>query len=356
MPNFIMPEFEISRQTEDDWRRAIAKEIRRGKTLPLISNAVCNDLVFGSNKALVEGLAASIRYPLPDKDNLIQMTQFDRVMYKAGNPKATAAHWYVKNKYLAFLERALYEVADGDLLNQLRADPELETLTLSEKASRLECPRLDPANPLVRLAQFPLPIYLTTSYHAFLETALEREDKKPRSEISRWNVQLESIPEVLKTRSLIAPERVYEPTPDEPLVYHLHGMDTYPESLVLTEDDHLDFMAAILRNKEVIPLRVRQALADSSLILLGYDLRGLDFKVIFRSLIKTSNTHLRPKSVAIQLSPADQNEKDYLENHLRQEAEFEVCWETTPAFVEELWSLWSNPGNLAVPADAGVVQ
>ena len=356
MPNFNIPGFEISRQAEEDWRQAIVKEIRRHKTLPLISNAVCNDLVFGSHKDLVEGLAASIGYPLADKDNLIQMTQFQRVMYKAANPRTTTAYRYVKDTYLTFPEAALFQIANEDLLDQLRADVRLDTMTLSEKASRLECPMPDSANPLVRLAQFPLPIYLTTSYHTLLEAALEKEDKTPRPEICRWNMQLESIPQVLKGQSLIAPEKPYEPTPDEPLVYHLHGVDAYPQSLVLTEDDHLDFMAAILRDKDVIPLRVRQALADSSLILLGYDLRGLDFKVIFRSLIKTDSTRLRPKSVAIQLSPADQNEKEYLENYLRQEAQFEVCWEETQDFVEELWNQWSKPGSLAVPVDAGDVQ
>jgi hypothetical protein len=353
MPNFIIPGFEISKQANVDWRQTIAEEIGRHKTLPLISNAVCDDLVFGSHKDLVEGLAASIGYPLPDRDNLIQMTQFQRVMYRAANPGPTAAYRYVRATYLAFLEAALSRIANQDLLNQLQADVRFSTMTLSEKASRLECPTLDPANPLVRLAQFPLPIYLTTSYHTFLEAALEREGKIPRSEICRWNAQLDSIPQVLKGQSLLAPEKKYEPTPDEPLVYYLHGIDTYPESLVLTEDDHLDFMAAILRDKELVPSRVRQALADSSLILLGYDLRGLDFKVIFRSLIKTGSANLRPKSVAIQLSPADQNEKDYLENYLRQEAEFEVCWEQTQSFVEELWTRWSNPGSRVAPANAG---
>ena len=358
MPNFNIPGFEISKQTEEDWRLAVVKEIRRGKTLPLISNSVCNDLVFGSHKDLVEGLAASIGYPLADKDNLIQMTQFQRVMYRAANPQFTAAYRYVKDKYLSFLEAALFRVADSELVKQLQADVKMAMMTLSEKASRLECPNLDPANPLVHLAQFPLPIYLTTSYHTFMEAALEKEGKTPRSEICRWNKQLEDIPQVLEGRSLIAPEKIYAPTSEEPLVYHLHGMDTYPESLVLTEDDHLDFMGAILSdsNCEVIPVRIKHAIANSSLILMGYDLRGLDFKVIFRSLIKTDGTNLRSKSVAIQLSPANQDEKDYLENYLRQEAESEVCWEKVQVFVEELWNRWSLPTNSTSPGDEGDVQ
>ena len=43
--------------------------------------------------------------------------------------------------------------------------------------------------------------------------------------------------------------RNYRPGRDQPLVYHMHGFDEYPASLVLTEDDYLEFLVAILRDK-----------------------------------------------------------------------------------------------------------
>ena len=67
-----------------------------------------------------------------------------------------------------------------------------------------------------------------------------------------------------------------QPSKEQPLVYHLHGFDQYPESLVLTEDDYLEFLVAISsdkgRNTDPVPKPVREALVESSLLLLGHSL------------------------------------------------------------------------------------
>jgi hypothetical protein len=184
-------------------------------------------------------------------------------------------------------------------------------------------------DPLLTLAEFPLPIYLTTGYHDFIETALKRAGKAPRTEICRWHKGLESIPSVF--------EGDYLPSKDEPLVYHLHGSDTYPDSLVLTENDYLEFLVAIAqemgRGTDPIPKRVRQAMADSSLILLGYGLQNWDFRVLFWGLIKPRP--LQHASVAIQLVPGEE-EKRYLQEYLRREAKFEVYWGDIGEYLQEL--------------------
>ena len=178
------------------------------------------------------------------------------------------------------------------------------------------------------LAEFPLPIYLTTSYHDFIEVALRRAGKKPRTEICRWHKGLDGIPSVL--------DGTYEPSKDEPLVYHLHGFDAYPGSMVLTEDDHLDYLVAISQNvgrgTDPIPRRIRQALADSSLLLLGYGLRSWDFRVIFWGLIKPRP--LQQTSVYIQLVPSD-TEREYLQKYLG-EFDFRVYWGDIRRYTQEL--------------------
>ena len=40
---------------------------------------------------------------------------------------------------------------------------------------------------------------------------------------------------------------------DNPVVFHLHGHLGLAESLVLTEDDYLDFLVSISRNDDLIP-------------------------------------------------------------------------------------------------------
>ena len=53
------------------------------------------------------------------------------------------------------------------------------------------------ANPFRMLAEMPLPIYITTSHHEFLEFALaQTQNKRPVSEIFYWGEHLERIPSV----------------------------------------------------------------------------------------------------------------------------------------------------------------
>jgi len=112
--------------------------------------------------------------------------------------------------------------------------------------------------------------------------------------------------------------------------------------LVLTEDDHMDFLVAISSERRTIPDRIRGALADSSLLLLGYRLRDWDFRVLFRGLIKpNANQPLRPKSVAIQLEE-NEIERRFLQNYLAQEADFKVFWRDTKTFIQDLWKGWKK--------------
>lgn len=323
------------KQVKKGWQETLIDRIQQGKALPLISNVVSNRLVFSSHRDLVEGWADYIDYPQNDRLNLTRMTQFQSVMSKA-DPDINADNDYIKEAYLDFLEKALFSIADEDLVDDLIEDTNLATFSFSQKAERLEYPSFTDGqqNLLLLLADLPLPIYLTTSYHSFVETALIKAGKEPRTEICHWHERLATLPSVFNT------DPNYEPTPQEPLVYHLHGLDKYPQSLVLTEDDHLDFLVTISRDMDAVPVRIRQALTDSSLMLLGYSLHGWDFRVIFRGMIKPITVKNRPKSVFIQLS--DNEHEIFLRNYLRQEAEFEVYWGETTSFLQEIWQGWKG--------------
>ncbi len=342
-----MPRFEAAKfkKPKKNWIETIIDRISDGKVLPCIGNQTGNDLLFGSHDELAQFWAEVFEYPeaqndefsiLSDSNNFTLMTQYHSVMSKA-DPDLGADERFIKDVYLDFLKEALYQIADPDLLADLKEDVSWKELSVSEIAERLNRPSVESAaeNPLMLLAELPLPIYLTTGYHDIMEAALRRAGKSPRSEICYWNERLQGIPSVFE----LDPD--YEPSREEPLVYHLFGQDRHPDSLVLTEDDHLDFLVTVSENHDAIAPRVRQALADSSLILLGYRVRSWDFRVLFRGLITTSATKRRPKSVAIQLLEHD-TEKSYLQNYLDQEADFEVYWGDTLSFVQQLHQGWSE--------------
>jgi hypothetical protein len=324
-------------EEKKDLKGTLIERIQSGKVLPIISNDVCNDLIFGSNEDVIETWAERIDYPLPDRHNLTRMTQYCSVLSK-DDRQLGADDRYIKETYIKFLKNALWSIADPDLLKDLKEDTNLDKLSLTEYAERLRRPPFEvdqtEDNSLLLLADFRLPIYLTTSYHSLLEIALKKAGTVPRTEICAWNEQLRAIRSVFE-------DKKYDPIPHEPLVFHLYGLDTNPDSFVLTEDDHLDFLVAISRDRGTIPNRVRQALAESSLLLLGYRLRDWDFRVLFRGLIKPSANQPRPKSVAIQLEDND-TEKCFLERYLAQEANFEVFWQDTNTFIKDLWQGWKQ--------------
>ncbi len=321
------------------WQETIIDRVKEGKVIPIVGNVFTDELAFSSHEALVAGWASYIQYPMPDQHHLLpRMAQYESISKTDEGQISDVVQ--IKEKYLKYLKAALSFMAQQDPNVSVSKRTELEyqvgELSVSDMARRLNYPSLDSwqANPLLLLAAFPLPVYLTTSYHNFLAVALEKARKKPRLEICRWHDGLRSIPSVFER------DKDYEPTPEEPLVYHLYGLDQHPESLVLTEDDHLDFLANISKDTGAIHPRVRRALTESSLVLLGYSLADWDFKVLFRGVIKPRPQSLWKTSVAIQLEE-NAMEREYVKKYLRQ-VKFEVVWNDAPGFIQELYQNYTE--------------
>ena len=303
------------------WQQTIVDRIKTGKVVPLISNVISNDLVLGGHADLVGAYATYSNYPLTNKDCLPPMAQFMSIIDEnATDPRV------IKEDYINFIKNRLFDLAEhdgvsGDILAEVEEG--FDDVNFSEFSRALGYPSFNQGSldPLLVLAEFPLPIYLTTSYHNFIEVALQRAGKEPRTEICRWHKGLEGITSVF--------DDDYQPSKDEPLVYHLHGFDAYPGSLVLTEDDYMEFLVAISQN---MGRESDQAMADSSLVLLGYGLRCWDFRVLFWGLIKPRP--LQQTSVSIQLVPSE-IEQHYLQKYLS-EYEFKVYWGDVHQYTQEL--------------------
>jgi hypothetical protein len=173
---------------------------------------------------------------------------------------------------------------------------------ISEFFDNVNPPDFNNPTQLLRvLAELPLPVYMTTNYDSFMMQALQSvrmsdgEKKKPRRELCKWNdVTWESVWDK---------ERGYRPTQAEPVVYHFHGMDKVPESLVLTEDDYISFLVNTSRDPNLLPPFIQESLSRCSLLFLGYSLSDVTFQVIFRGLISSMDSVLRRLSLAVQLRP-----------------------------------------------------
>jgi hypothetical protein len=322
-----------------DWRTLI-RRIKSNKFTPIISDRV----FFPGPNSVISDWADEIDFPysLSAHISLAQLSQ-----YRAATSRDELS---AKEDFLEFSKRYLLkEVREvhpeqSDFLDTV--EDELYDITFSEMASRLDYPSYEDEmdNPLRILAELPLPIFVTTSYYDFIEVALRAAGKDPQTEICYWNDELlEDVP------SIFEEDADYQPEVDTPLVYHINGIDKYPASLVLTEDDHLDFLVKVSRDIDVVPRRVAQAMVDSSLLLLGYYLDDWNFKVLFRGLIKSKRASRRRLSISIQMSPPGEPDsivdKTDAEDYLKQyfdKVNFDVYWGEPQEFVQRLWQEWEG--------------
>lgn len=158
-----------------------------------------------------------------------------------------------------------------------------------------------PHEPHALLAGFPIPVFLTTNYDDFLFRALRRAGKNPNLTMCSWSSGADY------NKGFFSSPRGLNPGSDEPLVYHLHGSVRSPRSLVLTENDYLDFLVNIASHhssdSNIIPSTILSALSDNPLLFIGYSLQDWTFRVIFHGLLSTIPSTQHRRSVSVQLLP-----------------------------------------------------
>jgi hypothetical protein len=297
----------VSSLQEDDWTTLLDR-IKDKKCTPIIGPGIrAGGLALRS--LIAQDWAKEFEYPLDDSSDLARVSRFVSVRYDAD---------FIGKRIIADLNKS-------------------------------PTPDFNDANePYVVLAKLALPIYLTTNYDTYMEQALAWPgcDKDPKTELSRWK-------ESLKDRSSYLTDG-FEPKVANPLVYHLYGYpessDTYPnnhESLVLTEDDYLEFLINVASGTHPLHSRIERAIMGTSLLLLGYRLDDWDFRILFHLLLaklnigrSTGRTH-----VAVQIAPVREEAtselkkkvQDYLDRYIvRKSVGIKVFWGTTQAFIREL--------------------
>ena len=286
--------------------------------------------------------AQKIGYPMSDDHNLARVAQYRQV--ESGDPDLA------KIEYIKFLNDRLLKLCDNedgykDKVMQLKLQTQRQFF--SDTVEQLDYPRQfsnGKEDPLLLLARLPIKIYITTSYFNFLERALEAEGKTPRTQICFLSGGKSSV------KREYLPDPNYDPTPTNPAVYHFFGLEDYKDTLVLSEDDHMNFlMNAVeeINSQDIYPTPLRLALPDSRFILLGYNLRDWDFRTIFGFILKIRKQIMAKPSIAIQLKPTlgkkdyEAKSLEYLEHYFKGH-KFRVKWTSTEDFIYELWDLWNK--------------
>ena len=275
-----------------DWD-TLLRRIERGTCTPFLGAGASGDAIpLGSQ--IAHEWAKKYGYPLTDPHDLVQVAQF-----------------------LAVKKEPLY--------------PKEE---IQELFSGYPSPKFAPDHPYSVLASLPLKIYLTTNYDDFMVQALTMAGKKPVREFCRWTSRpsFEAMPQVFDDAD-------FEPSVETPLVYHLHGEVEKPASLVLTEDDYVEFLVNMAR-ADIIPPLIRATMAESMLLFIGYRLADWSFRVLYRGVMKTIDQSGRVKNLTVQLEPGDiaaspKEAKDYLEEYFNN-MEVRVFWGKAQDFLTEL--------------------
>jgi hypothetical protein len=291
---------------EHDWDGLVQSIIARRCT-PFLGAGACYD-VLPLGRELASQLANQFNYPFDDRHDLPKVAQFATTTYGPYLP-----HYRVAEIFSA----------------RLGTDPRPNELHET-------------------LAQLPIPIYLTTNYDDVLARALRTAGRKPVSQICQWQPAIPG-----------GGTGDHRPTVESPLVFHLHGALDPPESMVLAEDDYVEFMCAAMERRDIIPPVIEGAFGFSSFLFLGYSLEDLNFRVLFRKLCTYGRNRFR--HVAVQYTPPRAREDgasgqspeptgrelEHLEAQIRyltarhRGGNVKVYWGTCEEFAHQLRQRWA---------------
>jgi hypothetical protein len=306
---------------------ALLNHIKAGSCTPILGPGV-TEWLLGSRQEIARRWALSCGYPL-DPNSFESLPQVSQYL-------AVDQDLHFMRKGLEDNLRAEMERRFGELVRASLQDMSLDHAISAAGAQLASSPV---TQTLRALAGLPLPIYLTTNPSNLLTDALATAGKQPVVELCRWNREVEKKSSIFDEGQ----EPDYRPTAERPLVYHLFGRLTAPESLVITEDDYFDYLIGFTGQNDLIPVVVRRALADSALLFLGFDLDAWDFRVLFRSIMSREggNRLRRYAHIAAQIDPEAGRITDaaaarrYLEEYFGK-ADISIFWGSVADFGHEL--------------------
>lgn len=327
---WYVPGFADERKGFEKWP-ALLRSIRQGRCTPVLGPGLTESLV-GSSREIAQRWSETYHFPMAAhyREDLPHVAQFLAVNQDRSFPR---------DELSEYLRQEIFRRFDGTLPGELR-NASLDQLI---NAVGTERRKSFPAEPHKVLANLPYPIYITTNPDNLLENALTEAGKDPQTELCRWNSDIEQLPSVYDK------EANYRPDERRPLVYHLYGRLPEPESLVLTEDDYFDYLIGVTGNKDLIPVVVRRALADTALLFLGFQLDDWNFRVLFRSVMRQEGGGRRAKytHVAAQVDPEEgrilepERARRYLEQYF-QGADISIYWGSAEDFVKDLSGRWQS--------------
>jgi hypothetical protein len=130
-----------------------------------------------------------------------------------------------------------------------------------------------PSPMLHALAEMGFPLIITTNFDQHFETALGAAGRQPRIAVYTPNRDEPTVDH-------------REPTADSPVVFKIHGDITRPETIVLTDEDYIQFVLRMSSKDpyDPVPLTLKFYLAGWTTVFLGYSLLDYNLRLLFKTL------------------------------------------------------------------------
>jgi CHAT domain/SIR2-like domain len=317
--------------------RSLLNNIEQGRCTPILGSGLLEELV-GSSQEVARRWAENHRFPMAphDREDLPQVAQYLATVEEEP---------YLRDALVSELRRELTRRYGRSLQEKLPGTQVQQFMTaLSRVGAGLR--ERNAAEPHKVLASLPFPLYISTNPDSLLADALREAGRSPQVELCRWRDDVEWPASIYDQ-----PSSNYQPTPDQPLVYHLFGSFQELDSIVLTEDNYFDYLIGVTRPGQDSPHPpvVLKAQTASALLFLGFRIEDWDFRVFFRSLRGREGRTLSQKynHVAVQIDPEETRMLDperarrYLEQYF-EGAKISIYWGTVRDFIRELKDLWDR--------------
>lgn len=303
--------------------RSLVNNIREGRCTPIIGSGMLESLV-GSFRDIARDWATTHQYPMAgnEREQLPLVAQ-----YLVVNQGETT---YARDEFRKALKAGALRNYGHDLTPQELAGSVQEVISAAGAVRR----KSESAEPHKVLASLNLPVYLTTNPDNLLSDAIAEAGNTPHRLLCPRGYDAE-IPS--------KEDQEYRATKKEPLVYHLFGHLSEPDSVVLTQDDYFDYLIDVTRTNDIIPKIVRSSLANTALLFLGFQMGDWDFRVFFRSIMSQEGGDRRKRfaHVAVQIDPEQERlvdparAREYLETYFS-DTKISIYWGNAEDFLSQL--------------------
>src|SRR5882724_4690293 len=212
---------------EPDWE-LIVDRIHDGQCLPFLGagSSLGDGSVLPTAYQLAQALAEKCKYPGGDTSDLFRVAQYYQMKFDAYGLRS-----FVRDQ-------------------------------LQKGAS-------SPTHVHNTIASLPFRHVITTNFDRLMEKAFEAINKNPQVVLYELHSSQLEVPEA---------------TIKEPVLYKLHGTVEKLQTMIVTEDDVVEFLACAFVGEPPLPSSLKALFKDSSILLVGYGLKDWNIRVLLRAI------------------------------------------------------------------------